>query len=184
MLNNVSSAYDLTDRGAELSDDGRYRYLLWRRWDMTKPRAVFIMLNPSTADANVDDPTIRKCCGFARRWNMGGLRVVNLFAYRATVPADMWNADDPIGDEFDQHIWRAMDAPHGRHVAAWGADKRADRQARRVRSIFWDAGVTLFALRLTKGRRPQHPLFVPYDATPVIYWKRHNGSWRDQNRTR
>lgn len=159
----------LGDRGAVLSDDGRYRYLLWRRWDKAKPRAVFIMLNPSTADHQVDDPTIRKCVGFARRWGMGGIRVANLFAFRATDPKGMWGASDPIGEGFEQQISRAVDPPNGVHIAAWGADGRADSQAKRVRGIFYDSGLPLFALRLTKDGRPWHPLYIPYDITPVVY---------------
>jgi len=73
--------------GAIVSDDGLYRYRLWRRWDAECPTMVWIMLNPSTADAEVDDPTIRRCIGFARREHCGGIEVVNLYALRATNPA-------------------------------------------------------------------------------------------------
>ena len=82
---------------ARLSDDRRYRYLLVRRWDNTLPDATFVMLNPSTADERDDDPTIRKCIGFAKRWGCGGIKVVNLYAFRATNPRDCFAAADPIG---------------------------------------------------------------------------------------
>jgi hypothetical protein len=159
---------NLDDRGADLSECGRYRYQLWRRWDRTKPRAVFIMLNPST-DANQDDPTIRRCIGFARRWGMGGLRVANLFCFRATEPRDLWRATDPKGPDWHQALWRAIDAPDGIHIAAWGADPRADDQAKRARTVFYEAGIPLYALALTKDGRPKHPLYVCGDAVPIVY---------------
>jgi hypothetical protein len=75
-------------RGALLSEDGRYRYRLWRLWDDLAPVMVWVMLNPSTADADLDDPTIRKCIGFAKANRHGGIIVVNLFAWRATDPKE------------------------------------------------------------------------------------------------
>src|SRR5207237_5457574 len=70
--------------GASFSRDRRYRYRLWRRWDAARPVVAFVMVNPSTADAGRDDPTIRRCIGFARSWGYGRLEVVDLFAYRGT----------------------------------------------------------------------------------------------------
>jgi len=89
-------------RSAIISADGKYRYHLYRRVADGGRIAMFIMLNPSTADGEADDPTIRKCLGFCRRWRYGELHVVNLFAVRATAPFDMLHADDPVGpDNFD-----------------------------------------------------------------------------------
>jgi len=73
-------------QGAALDPTGLYRYLLWREWDGNAPRVVFVMLNPSRADANTDDPRLRRCLGFARSWGCGAIEVVNLFAYRASRP--------------------------------------------------------------------------------------------------
>ena len=87
--------------GAVVSDDGLYRYILTRTWDRSLPALVFCMLNPSTADATVDDPTIRKCIGFAQRLGYGGIIVVNLFAYRATKPRELYAqlaAGSTLGD--------------------------------------------------------------------------------------
>ena len=75
-----------TQSGADFSECGRYRYKLWRTWDDIRPVVMFIMLNPSTADATADDPTIRRCIGFARAWGYGGVRVGNLFAWRTPYP--------------------------------------------------------------------------------------------------
>jgi len=86
----------LLQRGAVISPCGLYRYSLTRTWSAALP-LPFVMLNPSTADADIDDPTIRRCMAFARREHAGGIIVANVFAYRATSPADLWKATDPFG---------------------------------------------------------------------------------------
>lgn len=92
---------------AVLSDCGTYRYSLTRVWDESRPRVCFVMLNPSTADASANDPTIVRCRNFAYSWNYGSLEVVNLFAYRATNPRVLRTVQDPIGPENDRHIIEA-----------------------------------------------------------------------------
>lgn len=153
--------------GAVISDCGLYRYLLWRRWDLSKPRALFIMLNPSTADASVDDPTIRRCIGFAKAWGMGGIRVVNLYPFRATKPDDLWKAERPRGDGNLGYIEKAID-PHGIAVAAWGAHAK-EAQVAEVKNLFYEQGIPLYALKLTKNGQPGHPLYIAGDTVPVVY---------------
>jgi hypothetical protein len=112
--------FDDSSGWADLSPCGTYRYLLGRRVGEGDRTALFMMLNPSTADATEDDPTIRRCTGFARREGCGVLEVVNLFAYRATDPAELRTAPDPVGPANDHHIKAAL----GRValvVVAWGA---------------------------------------------------------------
>ncbi len=155
------------DKGALLSDDGVYRYLLWRRWDKELPRAVFIMLNPSTADAEVDDPTIRRCMSFARTWGMGGIRVVNLYPFRATKPEDLWKAAFPRGQGNLGEIERAID-PHGINIAAWGAHGK-EAQVKEVRLLFYDLGVPLYALKINGDGSPAHPLYIKGDTVPVCF---------------
>lgn len=99
---NADVAYD-----AELSECGEYRYRLSRVWDEAKRPLTFIMLNPSTADAEVDDPTIRRCMGFAERERAGGIIVVNLYGFRTTKPSDLFQATDPIGPGNDRALKRA-----------------------------------------------------------------------------
>jgi hypothetical protein len=84
-------------RGALLSECGQYRYRLWRLWDALAPVMVWVLLNPSTADADTDDPTVRKCVGFARAHRYGGVVLVNLFAWRATDPKQLRIVNDPVG---------------------------------------------------------------------------------------
>src|SRR6185312_12359012 len=132
-----------TATSAYISDCGRYRYGLGREWDYpAKPALTFIMLNPSTADAEQDDPTIRRCIGFAKRDGFGALTVLNLYALRATDPRELERADDPKGPENDTmlrlHLKRG-----GTFVAAWGACAFARRRARTVAAMARDEGVVL-----------------------------------------
>lgn len=148
---------------ADLSDDGLYRYRLTRRWGDGENVATFIMLNPSTADADLDDPTIRRCVGFAKREGCDALQVVNLFAYRATTPAVLRTVADPVGSENDEYLRRAIDSP-GLRIAAWGVHGRADRIV-----VVKSAGAALHALGTTKDGHPRHPLYVRRDA-PLLQW--------------
>lgn len=157
-------------RHARLSRDGLYRYVLWREWKrpLTKPTwATFVMLNPSTADAEIDDPTIRRCVGFAHRLGATGMVVVNLYAYRATKPADLWRTVDPVGPEGDATLreFLALSARHGGPlVAAWGAHARPDR----ISTVLAMPGAGRFkALGMTKSGAPRHPLYVKADA-PLV----------------
>src|SRR5690348_16099160 len=107
-------------RDAVISDCGRYRYSLSRwGWDERSGRCVFIMLNPSTADASVDDPTIRRCINFAQGWGYGMLEVVNLFAWRATFPKELALAPDPVGPHNGEYLTRAITIGDIT-VCAWG----------------------------------------------------------------
>lgn len=157
-------------RHARLSPDGRYRYALWREWKtpLTQPTwATFVMLNPSTADHQVDDPTIRRCVGFARRLGANGLVVVNLYAYRATDPAELWRAADPVGPDGDATLteFLGLSARHGGPlIAAWGAHAQSDR----VAAVLAMHGADRFqALGLTKSGAPRHPLYLPATARPT-----------------
>ena len=107
--------YDGPSRSAELSEDSKYRYWLRRSWKYGGDGQVicFIMLNPSTADALTDDPTIRRCMGFVRSWGGSVLSVRNLFALRATDPAELRTASDPVGPKGDTHLYIAKTAASG-----------------------------------------------------------------------
>jgi hypothetical protein len=154
---------------ADVSECGRYRYQLARKWG-SGPIACFVMLNPSTADAHQDDPTIRRCIGFAKREMCGGLVVVNLFAWRATKPSALLSAYNPVGLRNDVEIrdgMRCAQATDGPIIAAWGAHKIAAPRAKEVAS--W--GADLLCLGTTGSGAPRHPLYVPKDA-PLIEWRR------------
>ena len=148
-------------RGADL--DGPYRYRLWRRWD-DADTLLFVMLNPSTADHQRDDPTLRRCMGFARRWGFGGVEVVNLFAWRATRPRALREAPDPVGPRNDQVIAEAA-ACCAAVIAAWGAHGALRDRAAVVRAALRAASPR--CLGLTAAGQPRHPLYVPADAQPM-----------------
>lgn len=145
---------------AVLSSCGQYRYELWRRW-ADGPHVLFIMLNPSTADATNDDATIRKCVAYAKRWGFGALCVGNLFAFRATDPKDMKAAADPIGPENDATLAR-LASEAGVIVAAWGAHGTHMSRDKAVMKML----PTINALHVTKDGSPGHPLYLKGDSTP------------------
>lgn len=167
------------EKGAEISGCGRYRYVLWRRWDKARPRLVYIMLNPSTADADHDDATIRVCCGRAYRLGYGGIRVVNLFAYRATDPAELVKLTpaERIGPENDQALQRNLGGDRDMLVAAWGDDGllpgwRRPRAREVLELVAHDLGYTVHALGLTKSGQPRHPLRISYQTAPFVWMNR------------
>jgi len=146
------------------SDDRVYRYVLWREWnnlfDSSTGHAMFIGLNPSTADETKNDPTIRKCIGFAKRWGYNAMCMTNLFAFRSTDPRKMMGFSKPIGPDNDMWIARcAREA--GTIVAAWGVKGQHIDRDLEVRKLI----DRLQCLRRTKRGFPEHPLYVPYDAT-------------------
>lgn len=176
---------EILHTGAELSDCGQYRYLLWRAWRERHGEpadlVLFLMLNPSTADADTDDATIRKCIGFAERWGNGGILVANLFALRAREPTELLKHEDPIGPGNDAVLERIFNGDTGLEppstvVLAWG-DCGGPRVARlrRLRErdalrVMHRASPALRAVCLghTYCGAPRHPLMLSYD-TPQIH---------------
>ena len=149
------------DRTAELSPDRAYRYRLSRVW-ADGPRATFVMLNPSLGDEHTDDPTLRRCVSFAKQWGLGGLSVVNLYAFRATKPVDLWRTADPVGPENDRYLEEAATSSE-MLVAAWGVHAK---QAR-VREVLSIPGFEeLTCLRVTNRGYPSHPLYLPNGLFP------------------
>ena len=162
---------------AVISDCGSYRYLLERDLGGGQ-RCTFIMLNPSTADAETDDPTIRRCKGYARGWGYGRLAVVNLFAWRATDPKMLWDAADwggmdIIGERNDAYTEEVCTGS-ALVVCAWGnggnarGSERISSRGRRnsVVNRLRDLSVDLSVLRLSKTGEPCHPLYLPAHLEP------------------
>lgn len=147
---------------AIISPCGAYRYELWRHFNPWKTRTVmFIGLNPSTADAAQDDATIRRCSAFAKAWGFGSLCMVNLFAFRATLPEDMFAAEDPIGEWNDDHLLRcAREADL--IIAAWGVHGAHMARGDAVRRLI----PNLQCLGLTQKGFPRHPLYLPSITEP------------------
>lgn len=147
-------------RTATVSTCGTFRYRLGRRWaDGGKP-LVFIMLNPSTADAQQDDATIRRCRHFALTHGFSALEVVNLYAFRATKPVDLKRASYPVGPDNDEHIAAAVRGA-GSVCVAWGANARELERPQVVLPLIRRLGAEPVCLRITRSGYPQHPLMLP-----------------------
>lgn len=157
-------------KAATISPCGQYRYRLTRHWDGNKQALPFVMLNPSTADAEIDDPTIRRCMGFARRADAGGIIVVNLFAFRATKPAALKRTPDPIGPNNADHLQEiaiVSDKTRIPVVCAWGAGG-GSRAADVVRMMIGE-NAYLVCLGTTQDGHPRHPLYVRGDQPFVTF---------------
>ncbi|MCH8279026.1 MAG: DUF1643 domain-containing protein [Proteobacteria bacterium] len=155
--------------GAVISDCGQYRYLLRRTWDHDRMRALFVMLNPSTADASINDPTIRSCARLCRSWDYGSFEVINLFGWRATKPKELARAANPVGPDND----RIANAAIGRCdvvIAAWGANAMADKRADAMRGLIESNKPAVFCLGKTKHGYPKHPLYIK-TGTPLEVWQ-------------
>lgn len=152
-----------------LSPCGRYRYELTRSWDGKLPKVAFVMLNPSKADATIDDPTIRKCIGLADRWGYGELRVYNLFALRATDPEELLTHPDPIGPVNNRAIVGPSECDLV--VCAWGSFKVKGEHEDRASKFLTIAltGLDLYALAVNLDGNPRHPLYVKNDTQPVLW---------------
>ena len=156
-------------RGATFSSCRIWRYSLVRVWNMLPSDAgmcAFIGLNPSTADEIADDPTIRRCIGFARRWGFDGIYMLNAYGYRATDPRVMQAAADPVGADNDRVICKIADQCK-LIVAAWGVHCQPEREAEVCRAI----DRTVHCLGMTKGGRPKHPLYLPSDSELVVFFE-------------
>jgi hypothetical protein len=151
---------------AVISADGKYRYKLGRYWSPKAPPVVWIMLNPSTADAVENDPTIRRCVSFAKRWGFGGIEVYNLFALRSPDPITIGTAIDPVGPDNDSWL-RAASQSGRRIIAAWGSCQshlQTIRASQVIKILRRGAGPAPATLGLTKSGQPRHPLYVRGDA--------------------
>ncbi|WP_353930180.1 DUF1643 domain-containing protein [Okeanomitos corallinicola TIOX110] len=157
--------------------DGNYRYLLGRKWDVNLQQVTFVMLNPSTADHEKDDQTLRKCINFAKSWGYGSLEVVNLFAYRATKPNKLKSKDiEPVGSKNNQYILSAIERAE-KIILGWGAwlddvsiskypiIKHRDKE---VLTLINDKK-PLYCLRITKNGYPNHPVYLPKNINPIIF---------------
>jgi hypothetical protein len=158
----------VVEKSARISQCGAFRYWLGRRWG-DLDGLTFVMLNPSTADALQDDPTIRRCIGFARREGFDAVNVYNLNAYRATRPAALATCADPVGPDNDAYLSLVLTEQRRRGhpvVAAWGAHARPERVAAVLDLV---PGVDWRCLGLTQHGHPRHPLYVRGDQPLVTF---------------
>lgn len=159
--------FDTQERSATLSRDRIFRYTLWRRWSKGDRYVQFICLNPSTADEQTDDPTIRKCVKFAQAWGFDALCMTNLFAYRATDPRVMKAFADPIGLGNDRWLVRTAESA-SLIVCAWGRDGVHLHRSAAVRTLL--RKYDLHYLRITLDE-PWHPLYLPDETKPSRWFR-------------
>lgn len=157
------------ESGAVFDASAKYRYLLWRIWDFDKPIICWFLLNPSTADEIVLDPTLRRCKRYSELWGYGGFKVLNVFSFRTTKPKNLLKCKNPIGPTNDYYIIKeCLDIPM--IVVGWG----------NFILNFWDRidelnkllySSELYALKLTSKSQPSHPLYLKKDLKPFLYKK-------------
>lgn len=153
------------DTGATFSACNQYRYRLWRYWS-AEPAVLFLMLNPSTADETVNDPTVERCQRRAKAMGAGGLQVANIFALRSTDPAALYTAADPVGQDNDAAILAAANEC-AQVICAWGVHGEYQGRGDAVLAMLGGAGVTPHCLGTTKAGHPRHPLYVGYAVRPM-----------------
>lgn len=165
-------------RGAIFSPCGKFRYRLWRRWGAGRS-LVAIGANPSTATAELDDPTVRRWIDYAKQWGFGGLDVVNVFGLRSTDPRGLASVDDPVGPKNDGQILAAAYLG-GMVLASWGEPWKkagaavsalAAQRQREIRNLLVDVmGLSVFCLGTTKSGAPRHPLYLRKDERTRLLW--------------
>jgi hypothetical protein len=156
------------ERTALFDATGRYRYRLGRRWQAQGPEIAFVMLNPSRANAECDDPTLRACMQFAQRWAYGSLVVVNLFGYCTAHPAELKTVSDPVGPENDRYLTAAVGRSH-QVVLAWGNDGGFGGRDRTILHKLKAHSSKLTCLQLNRSGQPRHPLYIRRDRTLIPY---------------
>ena len=149
---------------ANISKDKIYRYTLSRTWDSTKPTVLFIGLNPSIADENVDDPTVTRCINFAKDWGYGTLLMANLFAYRSTYPKEIYLIDDPIGKDNDYYLLECV-KQSDLIMACWGNNGTYMGREKIIKELV----PNLYCLQKNKNGTPHHPLRLPRNINPIPF---------------
>ncbi|HEY9679089.1 MAG TPA: DUF1643 domain-containing protein [Drouetiella sp.] len=160
----------MIDTGAIFDSRRRYRYKLWRKWDEALPAVAYVMLNPSKADAEFNDQTIRTCISLAKRFGFGSMEVVNLFAFCATYPEDLRAARNPVGKLNDEYLVETVQNAE-RVILAWGNHGAIRNRHEDVLTLLQEHQHKLFCLGITKSAHPRHPLYTPASTVLQLYSK-------------
>ena len=149
---------------AIFSEDRIHRYVLIREWDLDKPSLMFVGLNPSTADEEKNDPTVRRCIGFAKRWGFGKLLMTNIFAFRSTLPKNLFKSENPIGNK--NNYWlKKLSKKADKIVLAYGNHGKFNNRHEEILKIVDNP----HCIKKTKNDMPIHPLYVKYTNNPIKY---------------
>lgn len=145
--------FNQTDTGAIFSECKKYRYVLWRIWDKSKPYIMFIGLNPSTANEHKNDPTLTRVIRFANDWGYGGVYMMNLFSFVTAYPKELQFDEDSV--ERNNRWLKVISVKCDRIIFAWGSFKEAEQRAKYILERFKG-----FALEINQDGSPKHPLYV------------------------
>lgn len=159
----MNELFENKNKGAIFSDDRKYRYALWRLWDENKPLVMFIGLNPSTANENENDPTIRRVINFAKDWGYGGVYMMNLFAYVTAYPKELKECGNPVAD--NDHYLLNISMKCKDTVFAWGNFKEAEERSKEVQNMFKKAT----CLGINKNGTPKHPLYIKSNTRQINF---------------
>ncbi len=159
-----SNLFSLIKSDAKFSTNRIYRYALWRIWDENLPKVLFIGLNPSTADEINNDPTIRRCIGYAKDWGYGGYIMGNIFSFRSTNPHVMKKAKNPVGPNNNMWLLKLHNEAD-LTIAAWGNHGKFLNRGKEVFKLI----PKIQCLRITKEGFPSHPLYLPKNLKPFPY---------------
>ncbi|RMA66554.1 DUF1643 domain-containing protein [Ulvibacter antarcticus] len=155
----------MIDSSATFSDDRVYRYALWRIWDSNLPIVNIIGLNPSTANENINDPTMRRCISFSKSWGYGGFYMTNLFAFRTPYPKELLKVDEPIGKKNDFWIMEIANKAD-KVVLAWGVNGDFHMRNERVIKML---NRKVYCIDKTKYGHPKHPLYLKSNLELIIF---------------
>lgn len=154
-------------KDAIISQDQLYRYSLSRIWDESLLKLLIIGLNPSTADATLDDPTMRRCIDFAKSWGFGSLIMADLFAYRSTDPQNLYGAKDPIDPENNNYLLN-LHQKCDQTLVAWGNHGNFLNRDNEVINLLHKE---IYCLGITKNNQPKHPLYIRADQERILFLK-------------
>lgn len=169
-MTQLPTLYDRTGKTALISGCERYRHRLGREWDQSLGVVLFVGLNPSTADATDDDPTIRRCIRFAESWGYGGMLMCNLFDWRSTDPKKLPPPNIAVSEKNDSVLRVSVDRAK-LIIAAWGKVPWASERIKEVFQTVFSEDKRWHCLGLTKdGAYPRHPLYMRKDTRPKLFW--------------
>jgi len=152
--------------GAAFSPDRKYRWSLHRIWQSAAPLVCYVLLNPSTADESKNDPTVERCQVRALNAGFGGLLVVNIFAWRSTDPAELYQVADPVGAPYNDSVIINSVRKSELVVCGWGMHGALQDRGKQVLELIRSAGKVPHALRINSDGSPEHPLYLSYKLQP------------------
>eukprot|EP01084_Bolivina_argentea_P270830 460612_1 len=162
----MATTTDNIERGAIFSQDSQYRYALHRIWDDSKKKVMFIGFNPSTADGQIDDATVKKLIKYCKLWDYGGLYICNLFAFVAKNPLDIDECEHPIGSSNDYYLQK-YSVKSDKIIVMWG--RQGAFYNNRIQNVLKIFTMRIYCFKLTKNKQPYQPLYLPLNTQLELF---------------